>query len=107
MKTRGGKSPHFTDRSMTELMTVSRKTPVINIMCHISNMKQHDGHKQALDRFLQLWEKVWENTNGRGNETSADLCSKFPRVNTKQIVARIVATFYGALRLICELCCTQ
>lgn len=57
MKTRGGKSPHFTDRSMTELMTVSRKTPVINIMCHISNMKQHAGHKQALDRFLQLWEK--------------------------------------------------
>lgn len=28
LKTRGGKSPHFTDRHMTELMTVSHKTPV-------------------------------------------------------------------------------
>lgn len=51
--------------------------------------------------------KVWENTDGRGNETSADLCSKFPGVNTKQIIAHTVATVYGALHLICELCCTQ
>lgn len=41
------------------------------------------------------------------NETCADLCSNFPRVNTKQIVAHIVTSFCDALLLICELICTQ
>lgn len=27
--------------------------------------------------------KVWENANGKCNATCVDLCSKFPRVNTK------------------------
>lgn len=29
----------------------------MNIMCHISNMKQHNGQNRAPDKFLQLWEK--------------------------------------------------
>lgn len=76
-------------------------------MWHILNIKHYDGHKQALYRYIQVWEKVWENANRRGNETCTDLCSKFPRVKTKQIVAYILAIFYDALHLICELSCTQ